>query len=167
MVSVRQKKAAKKNIKRAQSKWKSMSKTQHARAQPQGRGRKRPGTTGEGKYYRVVVRPKSEFSTFRNHDVGRKGHLQRLAGKRKNGGWDTQAWLISKKDATVKNGVLVGTSSSAKSVLSKLSSKPRKVKGDVFRAGPRKNVPEKSKPTSAMKKAQKKNIKKAQKARRK
>jgi len=28
-----------------------------------------------------VVRPKEEFTTFRYHDVGEKGHILRLAGK--------------------------------------------------------------------------------------
>lgn len=167
MASAKQRKAAKLNIKKALKKWKSMSHRQHALAQPQGRARAKPGTKGEGKYYRVVLRPKSEFVTFRNHDVGRKGHTQRLAGKRKNGSWDTQAWLISKKDASVKNGILVGNNPGTRKILDKLQSKPKIVKGDVFHARPRRNIPEKSKPTPVMRIAQKRNIKKAQAARRK
>jgi hypothetical protein len=135
--------------------------------QPQGRARKKPGTTGKGKFYRVVIRPKSEFKTFRNHDVGKKGHIERLAGQRANGKWATQAWLISKKEAKVVKGILVGKNKDVKDVLSKLRRKPKQVKGDVFEAGPRINVPEKAKPTPAMKKAQAKNIKKAQAARKK
>lgn len=50
--------ASKKNIKKAQTKWKSMSHRQHALAQPQGRSRIKPGTTGKGKYYRIEIRPK-------------------------------------------------------------------------------------------------------------
>lgn len=84
LASLKQRQAAKKNIK-------------ETKAQPKKRGRAKPGTVGEGKFYRVAVRPKNEFVVFRNHDVGRKGHLQRIAGKRKNGTWDTQAWLIAKK----------------------------------------------------------------------
>jgi len=132
MASAKQKKAAKRNIKKALAKWKSMTSRARALAQPQGRARKKPGTTGKGKYYRIVVRPKSEFTSFRMHDVGRKGHIIRLAGRRKSG---------------------------------KLRTKPKKIRGDVFEAKSRKNVPEKAKPTAAMKKAQKKNIKKAQAAR--
>lgn len=165
MASAKQKRAAKKNIKKAQKKWRSMSKSQHARAQPQGRARKKPGTGGKGKFYRITVRPKTEFASFRNHDVGTKGHIQRIAGKRKNGSWSTQAWLIAKTDASAKGTTLVGKTKAAKDVISKLTRKPKKIKGDVFQAGPRKNVPEKSKPTKAMKKAQTRNIKKAQKAR--
>lgn len=132
-----------------------------------GRARKKPGMGKRGKYYRVVVRPKSEFTSFRAHDIGRKGHSIRLAGKRKNGSWSTQAWLIAKSDATVKGGILVGKDSETKKILSKLRTKPRKVKGNVFQAKSRKNIPEKSKPTAAMRRAQKRNIKKAQAARRK
>lgn len=167
MASAKQKKAAKKNIKKARKKWKSMSSRQRALAQPQGRARKKPGTTGAGKFYRITVRPKSEFVSFRNHDVGKKGHLQRVAGRRKSGSWATQVWLIAKTDAQIKNGTLVGKTKDAKSLLLKLRTKPKRVRGDVFEAKSRKNVPEKSKPTRAMKKAQKKNIKKAQAARRK
>jgi len=167
MVSSKQRVAAKKNIKKAQAKWKSMTSRQRAIAQPQGRARKKPGTTGKGKFYRVVVRPKSEFTSFRNHDVGKKGHVERLAGRRASGSWATQAWLISKKEAKVVNGILVGTSKDVKDVLAKLRRKPKKIKGDIFQAGPRKNVPERLKPTPAMKRARAKNIKKAQATRRK
>src|SRR5436309_875902 len=101
-----QKSAAKKNIKKAQAKWQSMTHRQHALAQPEGRARKRPGAGG-GKFYRIQVRPKSEFVTFRTQDVGELGHLERLAGKRSSGSWDTQAWLIAKEDAHVHGNTLV------------------------------------------------------------
>jgi len=166
MASKKQKSAAKKNIKKALAKWKSMTSRQKARAQPQGRARKKPGTGGKGKYYRVVVRPKNQFTSFRAHDVGRKGHIIRLAGRRKNGSWDTQAWLIAKTDAYMKGGKLVGKTSDAKKVLAKLRTKPKKVKGSIMKAKSRRNVPEKKKPTKAMRRAQMRNIKKAQAARR-
>ena len=164
-VSSKQKTAAKKNIKKAQAKWKSMTSRARAIAQPQGRARKKPGTGGKGKFYRVVVRPKSEFTSFRNHDVGKKGHVERLAGRRSSVSWATHAWLISKTEATVKGDTLVGKSKDVRDVLAKLRRKPKKTRGDIFEAGPRKNVPEKAKPTPAMKKARAANIKKAQKAR--
>jgi len=167
MVSAKQKKAAKRNIKKAQSKWRTMSKSAHARAQPQGRARAKPGTKGKGKFYRITVRPKTQFVTFRNHDVGRKGHIQRIAGKRKNKTWDTQAWLIAKTDAHMRAGKLVGNTADAKKLLAKLQTKPKKLKGDVFKAKGRRNIPEKKKPTPAMRRAQTRNIKKAQAARRK
>ena len=62
MVTEKQKEAAKNNIKKAQAAWKAMSSTEHARSQPEGRARKKPGTTGEGKYYRIVVRSKEDLA---------------------------------------------------------------------------------------------------------
>ena len=165
MTSTKQKRAAKRNIKKAQAKWKRMGRRARARAQPQGRARKKPGTGGKGKYYRIVVRPKDEFTSFRAHDVGRKGHIIRLAGRRRNGNWDTQAWLIAKTDARMGGGKLIGKTTDAKKILAKLRTKPRKVKGSIFKAKGRRNVPERAKPTAAMRRAQRKNIKKAQAAR--
>lgn len=165
MASRKQMIAAQKNIQKAQKKWQSLSKTAHSRAQPEGRGRARPGTTGEGDYYRIEVRPKSEFTTFRNQDVGDPGHIQRLAGKRGSGSWSTQAWLVSKKDAHIEGQSLIADTQDAKDLLATLSSTPEHVKGDVFKAHDRKNVPESSKPTAAQKKAREENIKKAQEAR--
>ena len=147
--------AARKNIKKAQAKWKGMTKRQHSLAQPQGRGRKKPGSTGKGKFYRIIVRPKGDFTSFRVQDVGEKGGLERLAGRRSSGSWDTVSWLIEKKDAHVKNGHLMITGAKAKSVLKSISGHIYHVKGDVFRAHPEKNVPESAKPTPAMRRAQK------------
>ena len=128
--------------------------------------RAKPGTRGKGRYYRIVIRPKSSFKSFRVQDVGGRGGVERLAGKRRNGSWDTQAWLIPKSQAHVSSGFLVGNTSKVRGVLSKLGSKPRRVKADVFRAKPRRDVPESKKPTAAMRRAQRRNIRKAQKARR-
>ncbi|MFZ2555822.1 MAG: hypothetical protein WAZ27_00625 [Minisyncoccia bacterium] len=162
MISQRQSAAAKKNVKKAQAAWKGMTKRERTLAQPQGRGRKKPGTTGRGKFYRIVVRPKSDFTSFRVQDVGEKGGLERLAGRRSSGSWATVSWLVSKEDAHVKQGHLIITEPKARSVLESLSGHIYHVKGDIFRAHPRKNVPEAAKPTLAMRRAQKANIKKAQ-----
>jgi hypothetical protein len=165
MATEKQHQAAKKNIKKAQAKWKSMSSREHSRAQPEGRGRKRPGTTGKGNYFRVDVRPKDEFATFRTQDVGEGGHLQRVAGKRSSGSWATATWLISKEDAHVEHGNLVGDTRDAKDLLKKLGAKPVHVIGDRFKAKDRPNVPERTKPTSAQQRARRENTKKAQAAR--
>ncbi len=167
MATKKQSVAAKKNIKKAQAVWKGMTKRQHSLAQPEGRMRKKPGTTGKGEFYRIEVRPKGEFKTFRIQDVGGKGGLERLAGRRTSGSWDTVSWLVSKKDAKVVNKKLVITGAKAKSVLKSLRGPIVWVKGDIFKSHARANVPEAKKPTPAMKKAQKANIKKAQAARRK
>ncbi|MBW3568899.1 hypothetical protein KY385_02095 [Candidatus Parcubacteria bacterium] len=162
MATTKQREAARRNIKKAQAKWQSMSKRQHSLAQPEGRKRAKPGTQGEGEYYRVVVRPKEQFVTFRNQDVGDPGGLQRLAGKRSSGSWDTQAWLVSKDYAHPSNGKLVPDHKDAKDLFAKLGSQPKHEKGDVFAAKDRPNVPEKDKPTPSQKRARQENIKKAQ-----
>ncbi len=165
MPTAKQRAAAKINIKKAQQRWKEMSPRQRASAQPEGKLRAKPGTQGGGDYFRIEVRPKEEFSTFRYHDIGQKGHLQRLAGKRSTGSWDTQAWLISKGDAHLSGSTLVPDSQDARDLLDKLGSKPRHLKGDIFEAKDRPNVPERSKPTPAQQSARMENIKKAQQAR--
>jgi hypothetical protein len=129
--------------------------------------RAKPGTRGTGAYFRIEVRPKGQFISFRVQDVGEPGGLERVAGHRSSGSWATHAWLISKDKAHVEGDTLVADDEDAEQLLSRLGSKPVHVKGDVFKAKDRQNVPEKSKPTAAQRKAQQENIKKAQAARRK
>lgn len=167
MATTKQQAAARENIKKAQAKWQSMSKREHSLAQPEGRKRAKPGSTGEGDYYRIVVRPKEQFTSFRNQDVGKPGGLERISGRRSSGSWATQAWLISKEDAHMEGDTLVADSEAAKNLLKTLGSTPVHEKGDIFTAKDRRNVPEKDKPTAAQKKAQQENIKKAQAARQK
>jgi hypothetical protein len=166
MATAKQKKAAQKNIKKAQAAWQKMSSREHSRAQPEGRGRAKPGSTGEGDYYHIEVRPKDEFVSFRTHDVGEKGGIQRVGGKRSSGSWDDQKWLISKEHAHIENGKLVPDTEDAREALDALGSEPAHISGDRFKAKPRPNVPEKEKPTAAQRRAQQRNIKKAQAARR-
>jgi hypothetical protein len=165
MATDRQKNAAKKNIRKAQEKWKSMTHRARAMAMPQGKNRARPGTTGKGEYYRIEVRPRSSFTSFKTQDIGRVGHTQRIAGHRASGSWDTQAWLISKKDAHVEGGNLVADDAEVRKIIESLQSAPALVKGDIFKARPPRNVPEAEKPTPAQTKAYKENIKKAREAR--
>jgi hypothetical protein len=165
MATEKQRAAARKNIRKAQAAWQSMSPPEHARAQPEGRKRSKPGTQGEGEYFHVAVRDKEDFVTFRTQDVGEPGHIQRVAGKRESGSWDTVKWLISKQDAHVEDGKLVPDTPEARETLANLGSEPRHVKGDIFEARPRPNVPESEKPTPAQRRARRTNIKKAQAAR--
>ena len=137
-----------------------------AKAQAEGRGRKKPGTVGEGKYYRIVVRSKEKFVTFRYHDVGEPGGILRLAGKRSSGSWDDQAWLIGKQMAHREGDSLVADTPDAKKVL-KVIGPAKHVKGDIFQGHPRENVPESEKPTPAQRRARSENIRKAQQARQK
>ena len=129
-------------------------------------GRAKPGSTGQGNYYHIELRDGGDFETFRTQDVGDRGHLQRVAGKRSTGSWSTVKWLVSKEDAHVEDGKLVGDSQEAKDLIRKLRSRPTQIRGDRFQAKPRRNVPERSKPTAAQTRARKQNIKKAQRAQR-
>ena len=131
-----------------------------------GKKRARPGTKGEGDYFRIVVRSKEEFTTFRYDDVGEKGHILRLAGKRSSGSWDTQAWLISKDDAHIESDTLVADTDDARRLIETLGSKPTHIEGDVFEAKDRPNVPKSKKRTEAQQRARLENTKKAQQARR-
>ncbi|MCU0788039.1 MAG: hypothetical protein MUC91_07595 [Verrucomicrobia bacterium] len=167
MSTVKQRKAALRNLERARKVWTSMPSHARSRAQPEGRARAKPGAPGKGGFYHVAVRRKSEFRTFRTHDLGKPGGIERVAGRRSSGSWDTQKWLISKKLAHVRNGRLVADSAEADKLLDSLGSKPRHASGDRFTAKPRPNAPEKGKPTPAQKRARSKNIKKAQAAKRK
>jgi hypothetical protein len=166
MATAKQRQAARRNIKKAQAAWQNMSSRAHSRSQPEGRSRAKPGTTGKGEYYHIEVRPKSEFSIFRTQDVGERGGIQRVAGKRGSSSWDTQKWLISKDDAHIEGGKLVPDTAEAREVLKSLGSAPAHVSGDRFKAAPRENVPEKKKPTPAQQRARLANIRKAQAARR-
>jgi hypothetical protein len=135
--------------------------------QSKGSTRKKPGSGGSGKYYHIEVRDGDDFETFRTQDVGDKGHLQRVAGKREGGSWATVKWLVSKEDAHVEDGKLVPDTKDAKDLLRKLRKKPVQIRGDRFESKPRRNVPERSKPTAAQTRARKQNIKKAQATRKK
>jgi hypothetical protein len=164
LATEKQKAAARENIKKAQEKWQSMSSREHARSQPEGRSREKPGEAGGGDYYRIVVRPKEEFKTFRYHDVGKMGHIQRLAGQRSSGSWDDQAWLISKGDAHIEGKKLMADTEEAKEILETYGPATR-IEGDIFQGHPRRNIPEEEKPTPAQQKARMENIRKAQAAR--
>jgi hypothetical protein len=161
MATSKQRTAAKRNIRKAQATWRSMSRTARSRAQPEGRSRRKPGSTGSGDYYHIEVRPKREFVAFRTQDVGRKGHVQRVAGKHRSGSWDDQKWLISKSDAHVANGRLVADTADVAAVLDKIGP-TRHIDADRFKGHPSDNVPEQDKPTPAQKRAQRANIRKAQ-----
>ena len=164
MATERQREAARENVKKAQRAWQEMTRTERVRAQPQ-RDRAEPGSSGEGEFFHIEVRPREGFRTFRTQDVGKSGGIERVAGKRASGSWDTQKWLISKEHAHIEGDRLVPDTENARDVLAELGSAPEHVRADRFRAKPRPNVPEKEKPTAAQQKARRANIKKAQAAR--
>lgn len=165
MATAKQIKAARENIKKAQAAWKGMTSRQRALRQPEGRKRAKPGSKGSGEYYRIVVRPKEDFVSFRVQDVGDPGGLERVAGHRSSGSWATQAWLVSKEKAHKEGATLIPDDEDAKQLLDSLGSKPVHITGDIFKAKDRRNVPEREKPTAAQRRAQQANIKRAQAAR--
>src|SRR5271169_2462334 len=124
--------------------------------------RVKPGARGTGGFFHIQVRPRSEFVFFRNQDVGRRGGIERVAGRRANGSWDTQKWLIGKSEAHRAGKKLASDTAAARKVLQQLGSTPRHVGGDRFIAKPHRKIPASEKPTPAMRRAQLANIKKAQ-----
>ncbi|MBS0534023.1 MAG: hypothetical protein JSR72_08195 [Proteobacteria bacterium] len=126
------------------------------------RKRAKPGSRAGGAFFHIEVRPARDFVQFRMQDVGATGGVERLAGQRANGSWDTQKWLIAKAHAHFEGGTLVADSREAAKVLKSLGSPPLHVGGDRFKARPRRDIPEAEKPTPAMRRAQLTNIKKAQ-----
>ena len=104
--------------------------------------RRKPGSSGKGDYYHVEVRPGEKFVSFRTQDVGRRGHIQRVAGQRFSGYWTTVKWLIGKEEAHVQDAKLVPDTKAAKEVIEQLGSPPVHWIGDRFRAKPDPNTPE-------------------------
>lgn len=130
---------------------------------PRRRKRAKPGASGGGDYFHIEVRPRRLFVNFRNQDVGGRGGIERVAGQRANGSWDTQKWLVGKAHAHVARGRLVPDSAAAANLLAKmLGSAPRHLGGDRFRAKPRQKLPARAKPTPAQRRAWRRNIAKAQ-----
>jgi hypothetical protein len=63
-----------------------------------------------------------------------------VAGKRPSGSWATVKWLVSKEDAHVDDGKLVGDTKDARELIRKLRSRPVQIRGDRFEAKPRRNA---------------------------
>jgi hypothetical protein len=107
----------------------------------QQKTRAQPGTKGGGSYFRIVLRPKSDFELFRYHDVGEDGgDLQRLAGRKRSGTWDTLAWLVSKDSAHIEGQELIPDTRDARNLIRTFAAKPRRIKGDVFAAKDRQSI---------------------------
>lgn len=129
---------------------------------PSTHKRAKPGSRGGGRFFHIELRPSDQFVAFRVQDVGEPGGVERVAGQRPSGSWDTAKWLVAKTDAHVEGDRLVPDSAEAKKLFGSLGSAPVRVEGDRFRAKPRRDIPEEEKPTPAMRRAQAANIMKAQ-----
>lgn len=130
------------------------------------KARAKPGAGGGGRFFHIEVRPARNFVRFRVQALGGTGGIERVAGQRASGSWDTQKWLIRKDRAHVENGTLVPDAGDARELLTSLGSAARQVTGDRFKAKPRRNIQESDNPTPTMRRAQLPNIRKAQAARR-
>jgi hypothetical protein len=159
MATARKRQAAKRNIRKTQRGRRGTS--SRARAQPAGRGRAKPGARGGGRFFRIEVAPGRRFIAFRYHDVGRKGGVERIAGQRPDGTWDTVGWLISKDLAHVERGRLVPDTVDARKVLSAIGTAPRNIGGDRFQVKERRSMPERTKLKPAMRHAQQRNTRRA------
>ena len=145
----------------------SPAKISRAKTSPAKTSRAKPGAKGGGRFFHIELRPSREFISFRVQDVGAPGGVERVAGLRANGSWDTAKWLVEKTHAHLVDDRLVADSVEARKLLTSLGSQPVHVAGDRFKAKPRRDIPESEKPTPAMRRAQLANIKKAQAAVRK
>lgn len=100
--------------------------------------RKSPGESGTGEYYHIEIRPKEQFATFLTQDVGKKGGLMRVAGKRPSGAWQTAGWLVEKDLAHVSpNGRLIIDTPKARTLLKHITQPIVHKKGDIFTSTPR------------------------------
>ena len=129
MATATQKQAGKSNIRKAQ---RSPSRPGFGR-----RGRAKPGTRGGGQFFRIEVAPARRFVAFRYHDVGKKRGVERIAGQRQDGTWETAGWLIIKTMAHVERGRLVPDTAAARKVLAVIGAVPRHRVGDRFVANNR------------------------------
>lgn len=85
-------------------------------------------------FYYIEVRPIAEYKTFRTRDVGVKRGIERVAGQRADGFWDTVKWLVSEEMAHVENGRLVADDADAKELFDKLDAEPKHIEGNRFEA---------------------------------
>jgi hypothetical protein len=79
------------------------------------RGRWKP--SGRRSYFRINLRPADRYVGFRSETLGPPGHIIRIFGKSPGRGWEVQAWLISKNDAHIQDGMLAPRTESARMVL--------------------------------------------------
>lgn len=124
--------------------------------------RAKSGASGEGEFYHIEIRPSTGFKTFRTQDVGKPGGLERVAGKRHDGTWDTQKWLISKRLAYVENGRLMASSDAARAMFDELGSVPVLVEGDRFQATPKRAVRRNGKRKTPQRRRHQRNVTKAE-----
>lgn len=158
MATEKQLEAAKQNVKKAKA---ARRKRRDDESNPKQK-QHASGSSCDGEFYRIEVRPKEEFIIFRNKDVGNKGGIERLAGKRPGGSWDTATWLVSKNCAHIENKRLVADKPGVKELFDTLGSPPVQIEGDIFKAKDRRSVSQMDQQAAVQKVATSANSKKAQ-----
>lgn len=86
-----------------------------------------------GEYYRIILRPREMFVSFQIHEPDQPNMLLRLSGKRKDGSWSTQAWLINKSGAHVEGDRLVADAEEVKKLLKGLGTNVIQIDEDIFK----------------------------------
>jgi len=86
----------------------------------------------EGSYYRINVRDRDEFIQFKSETPTGNNTIQQINGKRADGIWCTQSWLIKKEAAHIESDKLIADKKAAKKLLQVLDGKIHFVEGDIF-----------------------------------
>lgn len=88
----------------------------------------------QGGFYYIEVRPKAVYKNFRAHCTDEKDGIERVAGQREDGTWETVTWLVSKEMAHIENGRLVADHPNAKELFDKLGAEPKQIEDNRFEA---------------------------------
>jgi hypothetical protein len=121
-------------VKQAQKIWRNMTSDQH-NTTPEGQGRTSQSEhESAGSFFRITVRPKEQYVSFRNYNVDGSSGLIRVAGRKRSGTWDTHAWLLSKDSAHQEDDYLLAETEEARNLFSGFSDYPTRVAGDEYEA---------------------------------
>jgi hypothetical protein len=126
-----------KNVAAARRAWERVGSPSRARPAAAARARVRANLRTGGDFYHVEVRPKGRFRSFRTEAVGRRAGIECISGRRPDGRWEPQKWLIGKEHAHVEDGVLVPDTADVRRALGALESAPHRVRGDRFKSAPK------------------------------
>jgi hypothetical protein len=86
----------------------------------------------EGSYYRIIVRPREDFKSFKSETPTINNTIQQINGKNAEGQWSTQSWLIHKDGAHIDSGKLVPDNKAVRRLLQVLDGHVVHIKDDVF-----------------------------------
>lgn len=87
----------------------------------------------EGEYFRIIVRPRKKFLTFKSEPISSDGMLQQIHGQLPDKRWSTYAWLVNKQGAKAQEKTLVATTTSVTHLFRALNKKIIHVKDDTYK----------------------------------